>query len=72
MKVVGRQKLLAYASDHEEVRPSLSAWLNEVESERWLQAEDMRLRFPNVRIVDDYQALFLLLQYRYSIETRVS
>ena len=71
MKVVGRQKLLTCASDHEEVRFALSAWLREVELARWRQAEDVRSRFPNARMMDDYQVLFLVLQQRYSMQVRI-
>lgn len=72
MRVVGRQRLEEFASQHADVRAPLDAWICEVEEADWQAPTDVKGRFPSASILSDDRVIFNLKGNRYRLEVKIS
>lgn len=60
MIVVGKDKIAAFCRKHSDARPSLSRWLDVVESTIWRNFAEVRSTFPNADLVRKHDTAFVV------------
>ena len=53
MRVVGRNKLDAFAKKHGDARPWIAGWVAEVEEAQWKTPGEMKKLYPKASILSD-------------------
>lgn len=72
MKVVGLRKIESFLRRHADVRPSLSAWLYEVEEVEWHSPNDIKARYAHASFLKNNRVIFNTKGNNYRIDTKIN
>ena len=72
MKLVGRDKLIAFQAKHADVKTWIAAWTAEVESAKWTRPQDVKDRYASAKVIDKQTIIFKVKGNTYRLEVHVS
>ena len=72
MKVLGKEILDEFASEHGDVGGQLAAWIAEAESATWESPAEIRARYATASFLSDNRVIFNIKGNRYRLITRVN
>ncbi|MBN1959313.1 MAG: type II toxin-antitoxin system HigB family toxin [Deltaproteobacteria bacterium] len=72
MRLVGREKLLAFQRRHADTRAWIKAWTKEVETAAWKSPQELKERYPTASIINDQAIVFNVKGNSYRLEVIIS
>ena len=72
MKVLDKEMLDEFASEHGDIRGQLSAWIAEAESATWKSPADIRARYAKASFLSEHRVIFNIKGNRYRLEVKVA
>jgi mRNA interferase HigB len=72
MKVVGRDKLAAFAQKHADARPWIEVWLAEAERTLWRTPHEIKERYRTVSFLAGNIVIFNVRGNNYRLEVQVA
>lgn len=72
MRLVGRQRLVAFQRRHPDVRTWIAAWTHEVLAANWKRPLDIKERYASASVISKNVIVFNVKGDRYRLEIRVS
>lgn len=58
MKVLGRDKLMAFSTTHASAKTALDAWFSDAESSNWQTPQDIKDRYRSADFLADNRVIF--------------
>lgn len=71
MKIVGRNKLVAFWTRHAAAKGALDAWLNEAKEATWATPQDIKDRYRSASFLADDRVVFNIRGNRYRLVVKV-
>lgn len=72
MKVVGRDKLAAFAQKHADARPWIEAWLGETERTDWRTPQEVKERYATASFLAGNIVIFNVRGNNYRLEVQIA
>ncbi|MEH6648835.1 MAG: type II toxin-antitoxin system HigB family toxin [Motiliproteus sp.] len=71
MKVLGRDKLVTFYTQHANSKKALDAWFNEAEAANWKTSQDIRNRYRSADFIADNRVIFNIKGNHYRLVVKV-
>lgn len=71
MRVLGRDKLLDFATKHADVRKQLNAWFDEANRANWQTTHDIKDRYPSADFIADNRVIFNIKGNKYRLVVQI-
>jgi mRNA interferase HigB len=71
MKVVGRDKLVAFWARHTAAKSALETWFNETQEATWAKPKDIKDRYRSASFLADNRVIFNIRGNRYRLVVKV-
>jgi mRNA interferase HigB len=72
MKVVGREIIEDFVTDHAELRGQINAWLCEVEEAAWKNTQDIKDRYSHASFLSNNLVVFNLKGNKYRLVVKIN
>lgn len=72
MKLVGKDRLLAFLERHADARGPLGSWVAEVEEVAWNSPTDIKAKYPSASFLPDNKVIFNIKGNRYRLKVIVA
>jgi mRNA interferase HigB len=72
MRLVGRDKLDQFCTDHADCRKWIAAWITDVENARWRTPQDIKNRYASASMLERNTVIFNVRGNEYRLVTVVA
>lgn len=71
MKVLGREKLIAFYRKHARAKGALEAWFDEAKKANWQTPHDVKMRYPSADPISDNRVIFNIKGNHYRLVVKI-
>ena len=71
MKVLGREKLIAFYKKHKSAQKALEAWFDEAKKANWKTTHDVKARYSSADFISDNRVIFNIKGNHYRLVIKI-